>query len=264
MNIYEVEKDNWIFHDPNLSRDDFDILDQAIERFNNGNYDIAETLLKKLIKESPSNIDAFHHLSMLYDEAGMELEAYLCCRESVRIGLDAIPKEFNWRKSKLNWYSHDNRPFMRAYHSLGLWHQRRNETEQAERVLSRLLAVCPDDGLGVRYLLPKLWLEKGDYLSIVRLCKSYADDVAPEITYTYPLALALMGESKKAVRALKKAEESLPLVAKELRKRRHTKPKSSLHGYITLGGADQAYGYWQQYGEFWKGNTEAMSLLSNG
>ena len=262
MNIIEIDNNNWAFNDPEQSASDLEILDEAIQLWRDDNYDLAESLLKNLITQKPLNIDALHHLSMLFDETSREVEAYLCCREAVRIGLDALTEKFDWKTSKLEWGILDNRPFMRAYHNLGLWHERRNEINSAIMVCSRLLSVCPNDNLGVRYLLPRLWLTKGDYLSIVRHCKKLEDDTAPEILYTYPLALFLMDEASKAVKLLKKAKQELPLVAKELRKIRHSKPKSNaMPGYITYGGEDQAYTYWQEYGNYWKGCERAMESL---
>jgi len=265
LNIIETDNNNWVFNDPEQSQDDHEILDKAIQFWQEDDCDLAESLLKSLIIQKPSNIDALHHLSMLFDETSREVEAYLCCREAVRVGLDALTEKFDWKTSKLEWGSLDNRPFMRAYHNLGLWHQRRNEINSAITVYSRLLSIFPNDNLGVRYLLPKLWLIKGDYLSIVRHCKKLEDDVAPEILYTYPLALFLMSEASKAAKLLKKAKQQLPLVAKELRKKRHSKPKSNaMPGYITYGGADQAYSYWQEYGGYWKSCERAMESLQNG
>jgi len=264
LKITEIGDDDWVFSDTETSQSDFEILDRAIDFWHEGSYDLAENLLKNEIVKNTSNIDALHHLSMLYDDTSREFEAYLCCREAVRIGLDAIPKGFDWRKSQLNWYVHENRPFMRAYHFLGLWHQRRNEIELAITVFSRLLATCPNDNLGVRYILPKLWIDQGDYLSVLRLCKEYEDDTAPEITYTYPLVLVLLGEQEKAAQLFKKAKANLPLVAKELKKKLHPKPKSKMPGDITHGGAGEAYSYWKEYGCYWANSNKAMSLLSNG
>ncbi len=115
-------------------------------------------------------------------------------------------------------------------------------------------------GFGI--FLPRLWLEKGDILSVVRHCKACEDDIAPEIIYTYPLALILSGETTKAKSLLKEAEMQLPLVAKELRKKRHPRPKSIMPGYISYGGADQAYEYWVEYGKYWINSEKAMALLS--
>ena len=53
----------------------------------------------------------------------------------------------------------------------------------------------------------------------------------------------------------------LPLVGKEILKKRHPKPKSYTEGYITLGGPDQAYEYWRYFGKYWSASESAMNLL---
>ncbi|PID33639.1 MAG: hypothetical protein CR955_01220 [Thiotrichales bacterium] len=152
-------------------------------------------------------------------------------------------------------------PIYEDYHALGLWYEKRNEIDSAILIFSRLLLVCPDDNLGVRCILPALWFKKGDYLSVIRLCKKHEDDIIPEIIYGNPLAHLLMGENKKAEKLLQQAKKELPLVAKELLKKRHRRPASEFPGFIASGGADQAYEYWSQYGEFWKKCDKATELL---
>jgi tetratricopeptide (TPR) repeat protein len=262
MKLVDAGDDNWIFHDdgPRILADV--AFDEAMQCWYDREYDLCESLFKSVLTEDPYHIDALHHLSLLFDETSREFEAFLCCKEAARLGLDAIPEEFSWKHSQLEWFFHENRPFLRAYYNLGLWHHRRDERDKAIAVFSRLLAVCSNDNLGVRYLLPQLWLEKGDILSVIRLCKQYEDDCGPEIMYTYALAYILSGETTKARLLLKKAKTELPLVAKELKKKRHTKPKSFVDENVMHGGADQAYVYWLAYGKFWINSEQGMALLS--
>jgi hypothetical protein len=142
--------------------------------------------------------------------------------------------------------------------------KRRGETDEAATVFSHLLAVNPNDNLGVRYLLPERWLSKDDLLAVIRYCKAHKDDCSPDMVYTYPLALILSGEVDKAKRSLSKAKSSFPLFAKELKKKRHSKPKSRFPGSITFGGADHAYEYWESYGKYWTNSPQAMGFLYHG
>lgn len=81
--------------------------------------------------------------------------------------------------------------------------------------------------------------------------------------FTYPLLLLMEGEINKAKSLLSEAKSKFPLVVKELLKKRHAKPKSfSSTGYITVGGADQAYEYWKRYGKYWLKNDLAMVLIA--
>ncbi len=255
--------DEWEFYDSLHNDSDVDELYQAIESWHGGQLALAEQKIKLLIKKNQNHIDAYHHLAMLYDETSRGFEAYLCCREAVRIGTSAIPKDFSWNRSKLRWGYIENRPFLRAYHYLGLLLQRRGEDKEAIEVFSRMLQICPNDNLGVRCLLPALWLKNGDIQSAIRLCKAYDDDSSPEIMFTYPLLLLIEGEVSKAQSLLSEAKSQFPLIVKELLKKRHVKPRScSLTGGIIMGGAEQAYEYWKLYGEYWLENEMAMDLIA--
>jgi hypothetical protein len=81
--------------------------------------------------------------------------------------------------------------------------------------------------------------------------------------YTYPLALVLTGEPEKAKPLLIEAKLQFPLVAKELTKKRHARPKAAFYGGVTMGGADEAYEYWKNYGKYWSNSPQAMQLISS-
>jgi hypothetical protein len=55
--------------------------------------------------------------------------------------------------------------------------------------------------------------------------------------------------------------EYLPLVRKELLKTRHRLPRIARPYVVTLGGADEAYYYWEQCGRFWEEDPEALEWL---
>ena len=161
----DIDKNEWEFADDLIDLSIHDELDQAIDLWHEGKRGSAEFILKKIISKNPYHIDAYHHLSLIWEELELDFEAYLCCRESVKIGLSAMPDEFSWKSSRLHWINLDNRPFLRAYHTLGLWLEKRQEFDEAITVFKNMLSVCPNDNIGVRYLLPKLFLEKGDLFS---------------------------------------------------------------------------------------------------
>lgn len=256
-----VGEQDWVLREPEAFRAVHDELDEAVEWLHAGQEKLAESLLRRIIDQHPLYLEAYYYLSVLFEHNQRPLEAYLAVCEAVRIGLDALPDDFRWETAQLSWYSHDNRPFMQAYHALGLWRHRRGELDAAIAIFQRLLTVCPSDNIGIRCLLPKIWLEQGNLQAVVQHCRQFQGDRNPEISYTYPLALILSGKSQRAKPLLKAAKKQLPLVAKELQKKRHPQPKSYSPGYITLGGADQAYAYWLQYGKFWNQSPEALAAL---
>lgn len=254
-------KNEWMYRAPAEQRASREIFDQAVDLLHDGNMATAERAFRRIVQEYPRWIEGYHYLSLIFDATDRPLEAYLSASEAVRIGISELPSAFRWQNAHLSWYVHENRPFMRAYHHLGLLYQQRGEHASAIEVFSRLLSICPTDNLGVRYLLPKSWLAQGDTRSVILHCEAFSDDGAPEILYTHPLALVMGGRIKEAKLLLKGAKHHLPLVAKELLKKRHTRPKKTSM-YITLGGTDQAYLYWQHYGEFWKQTPQALQLLA--
>ena len=261
MHLVEFDKHTWMFEFPEISEQMEDSFDEALNAWSNEENDIAESILKNLVTRCPTFIDAIHHLSLIFDDTKRVFESYLCSREAVRVGLEVIPDQFDWGKDKIEWTFLSNRPFLRAYHGLGLYHYHNRNQDEAIKIFRELINICPNDNLGARRLLPKLWFESGDMLSIIRLCKAYGDDTSPEILYSLPLAFSIMGEPKKAQRYLVEAKNIMPIIIKELKKKRHTKPKSKPTGMVIRGGAGQAYNYWKEYGQYWEGNLTALSLI---
>ena len=98
----------------------------------------------------------------------------------------------------------------------------------------------PNDNQGVRYLPPHCWFENNELSRILTHCRKYRDDSAPEILYSEALALVRLGRNEEARTALEHCVAELPLVGRELLKKRHPRPKSVLEGFISPGGADQA------------------------
>ena len=262
MKLEEIEGNSWIFRDPAITYDIDEKFFQAIDTYEAGHLEQAEKLLLTILAECPNHIDSIHHLSLIYGEQGKEIEAYVFCQAAVSIGLQAIPGQFEWSNSKLEWSWIENRPFMRAYRNLGLWRLNQRRYNGAIEIFERLLSVNPNDNQGVRHLLPKCWFEKGELSKIVVHCRRYSDDIAPEIRYSKALALVRIGRNKDARTALQNCVAKLPLVGKELLKKKHRKPKSlSPSGFVTHGGADQAYAYWKSFGKYWLDSESAMELL---
>ena len=260
MKLVEVEENRWEFEDVAVESA-WEKLDEALEFREAGYPDQAEKMLRGLVAECPTHIDALHHLSLICDEQGRSLDAYVYCQAAVSIGLQAIPRKFKWERSLLEWGILENRPFRRAYHNLGLWHLNGNRFDDAIEIFGRLLSTNPNDNQGVRHLLPLCWFEKNDLEAILELCRTCAGEATPEIIYSEALALALLGREEEALAALEDCVAVLPLVGKELMKKRHRRPKNWSGDYITLGGHDQAYDYWQNYGKHWSASESAMNLL---
>ena len=262
MKLVEMEKNNWGFkEDSTFTSEIFERFDQALDTWEKGHDEVAEKMLRAVVAECPHHIDALHHLSLIYREQGRETEAYICCQAAVGIGLHALPQKFSWKTARMEWLWLENRPFLRAYHSLGVWNLGNARYDEAIGIFRRLLSVNPNDNQGVRYLLPHCWFEKNEPSKIVTHCRKYRKDIAPEILYSEALALARLGRSEEALKALENCVAELPLVGRELLKKRHPRPKSKIEGYISHGGADQAYYYWKAFGKYWSESESALELL---
>lgn len=262
MKLVEMGKNNWSFEeDATFTLEILERFDQALDIWRAGHDEDAERMLHAVVAECPHHIDALHHLSLLYSGQGREREAYIYCQAAVGIGLHALPQKFSWKTARMEWAWLENRPFMRAYHNLGMWNLDNARLDEAIEIFRRLLSVNPNDNQGVRYLLPECWFEKNELSKILTLCRKYAEDGCPEILYSEALALARLERTKEALEALENCVAQLPLVGRELLKKRHPRPKSVLEGYISHGGADQAYYYWKSFGKYWSESESALELL---
>lgn len=261
MKLKEVEKNIWIFSNEYIPRELDDAFDVAQYAWQSGQFLVAEKKFLAIVERCPNHIDALHHLSILYGEAGYDAASYAYSQAAVGVGLRVIPEKFSWKKSRMEWVFVENRPFMRAYHALGLWFLNHKQYSEASESFGRLLAVCPNDNLGVRYMLPECWFAQDMPEKVVAHCQVYQDDAGPDIQYSMALALVALKKVESAKKILEVACAGLPLVGKELLKKSHRKPVSYMPGTITWGGADQAYEYWHHMGKYWSASDEAMHLL---
>ena len=94
---------------------------------------------------------------------------------------------------------------------------------------------------------------------VLKVCNAYPEDAMPETLYGRALALFQMGRLEPATNALREAIRFLPLVAKELLKRKHRRPPSLFPGTVAWGGPDEAYAYWECQGKFWEDTPGALA-----
>jgi tetratricopeptide (TPR) repeat protein len=161
----------------------------------------------------------------------------------------------------LIWGFGDNRPFLRAYLNLGLEHRRRGLIGEALSVFQNLLYLNPNDNQGVRLLVVQCFFRLRRPTDVIRLCEQVGDYANPDLLYGRVLALHQLGRRKEATESLREAIRYLPLVADELTKKTHHAPRGSRPGSVTLGGADQAFSYWREAGEFWARTPGALALV---
>lgn len=255
---YENE---WVFLDPMLTEDVENKFDEAIEAYDGGRFKEAEALIKSVIVECPNHIDALHHLGLYRGDRGDSFGSYVFCQAAVAVGLQAIPSAFRWDRDCVPWGQLSNRPFLRAYHALGIHRMEQDAWQDAITIFTRLLAVNPNDNQGVRYILPKCWFETNNEAAIVEHCQQWTGDNDPNILYSKALALSRAKRTNEAQTAVQECVAARPLVAQELLRDKHIEPERRFPGMIALGGADEAWEYWRTYGGYWYKSKLAMDLL---
>jgi tetratricopeptide (TPR) repeat protein len=226
-----------------------------------GSYNEAERVFVHLTKEFPEFIDAHHHLALIKRNIGERTQAFLIWRNIVGFGLGLFPSNFYFGRDRLPWATLDNRPFLRAYHALGLEYLDRNEIERASMIFSNILDMNPNDNQGIRALQIDCYFRLRRPNNILTLLNGFPDDTMAETTYGKVLALYQLGDLKRAEKALETALQYLPKVAEEIIKKQHRPPKPAFHGFITHGGADQAYQYWKDQGIHWKQTEGSIEFI---
>jgi len=83
-----------------------------------------------------------------------------------------------------------------------------------------------------------------------------------QLVYGRPLALFQLNRMTEAAKAFRRAKKVYPLIAAELIKETHVRPQGWQEDRITLGGADQAYAYWKEFGKFWRKTTGAIAFVA--
>ena len=258
-----VGEGEWMLVEPREIEDVYHDFDIACELMWAGNNAKARKAFGKVLESAPTHIDAIHHLAMLLDESGSIGEAKRWWMKGVKIGRDTLPKKFK-KGDKLEWGWLENRPFLRCQQGLGLALLADDKTDEALYIFEEIISYNPNDNQGIREMLVELYLEKCRYDDMIKLCKRYPDDMLVGTSYGYPLALFKKGQRKKADNELKKVIKDMPKVANELLKKKHRRPKTDMPEYISMGGWDQAYEYWEHFGGFWDEEALGRHFMDQG
>ena len=234
---------------------DWDVNDRfytGCELWEAGQTPAALAIFQDLFQRHPAHLDVRHSLAQLYAERGECDRAKALLEKPVALGRRTFPKEFRtgdrleWGWLEWGWL--ENRPFLRCLCSLGLVYEQEGRLEEALAIDQEQLSLNPNDNQGVRALAVTILFALKRPEEVIKVCTVYPDDGTPEVAYGRALALFQVGRDHEAITALKEAVRWRSRVAAELRKTRHRRPKSSIPGTITMGGADEAYEYWQYDG----------------
>lgn len=150
--------------------EDEEALDEIINKRQAGQISDKQALTqaRKLEATTPYNLEIQNFIGNRLSTLGINEEAREVYESAYQRAVAHIPKGF---KGQILWGEIENRPFLRLAHGtlLGLMRKRGqldadrvNAGQAAEALANQLLAWCPMDNLGVRYLLGDIALLKGD------------------------------------------------------------------------------------------------------
>ncbi len=260
--IEKVGENEWVFlESKKVVEVALHELAEAEDLMEAGKPSQALKVLQRIAENVPDCIEVYNDLYVCRCMLGKEELAFEHIQRDMASICARLPAELFGKNQALRWGFLENRPFMRLYHNLGLEFLGADQMKEAKTIFENLVGWNPHDNQGVRENLIDCYLALSDFKRIVSLAKRYPEDMtAPGITYALPLALFRLGKIEEAKEALKVAVKCLPNIGKELIKQKHTKSQERDDGYVRIGGEDQAYFYWEEYGHVWK-DPEYLPLL---
>lgn len=253
------EKD-WTIRTPRVDDQALDLLDLGLDYLEH-DPGRAARIFRTLFEQHPEDIDAVQHLCLALDALKREEESFELRQRVFRQIRQAFPASFSPRQHRLQWGILENRPFLRLYLSYGLALLRRGELPEAVGILEDLLSLNPNDNQGARGTLVTCYLGMGRPEQALAVCARYPEDILEDVLYGRALALFQTGALRPAAKAGKQAVAQWPLVAIELIKPTHRKPKGANEIRVIMGGRDQAWLYWKRAGDLWARTPGALDFL---
>jgi hypothetical protein len=169
---------------------DEEALDVLIDRIEAGQLTHKQALMqaRKLEATTPYNLEIQNFIANRLWALGLQEEAAEVYERAYHLALAMVPRGF---RGQISWSEIDNRSFLRLAHGslLGLMHRR--EGDAAMVLAKQMLAWCPMDNLGVRFLLGDIALLKGDHKAAM---KEYLKGAPNSPAHWYQAALIAFRE----------------------------------------------------------------------
>lgn len=195
-----------------------------------------------LLNECPGLADAYGHLAELRPSAAGALHELALEAATLALG-PGLEKRYKGAF----WADHDTRPYMRALYGIAGTALQRGDWPAAEAQWTRILKLCPNDNLGVRYLLVNELLRRGAHDEAERLCRKYPGDSGIDLAYATALLAFYAGGDCDAAKQAFAANQYVP----ELLASTDT-VRASATALETLGSLTQAVRYVEDMGEVWR------------
>lgn len=197
---------------------------------------------RRALEIHPGHVDAHVHIGNFLTRLGHYKEA----RKSYAAAVKEGRQQLGEIEPGDAWLDIDTRPFMRGLHGLGLVLEELQELNKALECYHELLKLDPDDHMGIRYLIGRVYHELGD-MSRAEECYKYASDWpdgAWSLVWLYLEQKELDKASLAAVKALE-ANAHVPAVFLDYRHFMSERVTDcSMHSY------EQAVAYFQDYSSF--------------
>ena len=214
-------------------------FDTGMEYAWSGDPKKAMQMYRRALEIHPGHVDSHVHIGNNLSRMGRSSEAEDSYRRAVSLGREQLGEI----EPGSAWLDLDTRPYMRALHGLGLTLEKRKDWEQALKFYQELLRIDPDDHIGIRFLIGRVYHELGDFQKAEECYENAGDwpDGAWSLVWLYLEQNDLSKAALAAVKALQ-ANAYVPNVLLSM--------KFFSHNYIShcaMQSYEQAVAYCQDY-----------------
>lgn len=162
----------------------------------------AADLARQALALDPDCTDA---LCVLAETAGSDDEKFRLLEHAVASGERALGAAYFAANRGDFWLLLETRPYMRARCALANALRDRGRLDEAIRHYEGLLDLCPNDNLGVRYVLPGCYFLTDNVDAVRRLLGQYPGDPSAIFAYCRVLERFLAGDLEGAAQARQEA-----------------------------------------------------------
>lgn len=159
------------------------------------------------------------------------------------------------------WGFLENRVFYSALTEIIGIYNKLGEEDKAIDYTERLIAMNPNDNMGLRDQLANQYLAKKAYYKVFNLVSLYPKDVFMGINMAKVLALWATGEINNAKKLWQKIQKNNPHIKKYMYKSKISAPECEPYR-ITMGGEDEAWIYRESARDIWLAHKGAISWLN--
>jgi tetratricopeptide (TPR) repeat protein len=216
-------------------------------------------LARKALAISPLCADAY--VLLAEEEAKSADHALEYYRKGVEVAEQALGTQGFKEYAGHFWGFLETRPYMRARAGLAGALSTLGDVDGAISHYQAMLMLNPNDNQGIRYVLARCLMRKGNTEALKKLLKQYDEDGSALWVYTKALvAFRENGASdKKGEEVVKKAWKANSHVPAVLTGTKKAKPSTS--GYLTMGGEDEAAHYVEEWGFDWQTTPGAIDWM---